>query len=153
MGMQKQPSSKMCFVCGRENPIGMHMQFYADGEGRVHANYVPHAEHQGYPGVMHGGLVTSLLDEIIGRTAIAGDLWCMTARLEVRFRRPVPIGESLRLVGEMTRKVGRVLEGRGEIRCDRDGELLAEARGLYLRIPDDQLEPYKNALQWWRVED
>jgi acyl-coenzyme A thioesterase PaaI-like protein len=151
--MQRQPSSKMCFVCGRENPIGMHMQFYADGEGRIHATYVPHEEHQGYPGVMHGGLVTALLDEIIGRTAIASDLWCMTAKLEVRFRKPVPIGESLRLVGEMTRKIGRVLEGRGEIRCERDGELLAEAHGKYLRIPDEQLEPFKQALQWWRVDE
>ena len=129
------------------------MQFYADDKGCVHANYTPHEEHQGYPGVMHGGLVTALLDEIIGRTAIASDLWCMTAKLEVKFKKPVPTGEPLHLVGEMTRKTGRLIEGRGEIRCERDGELLAVAHGTYIRIPDEQLEPYKAALQWWRVDE
>src|SRR5512135_763647 len=129
--MEKQPSSKMCFVCGRNNPIGMHLHFYADDTGRVHATYTPHEEHQSYPGVMHGGLITALLDEIIGRTAIASDLWCMTAKLEVRFKRPVPIGEPLRIVGEITRHRGRLLEGRGEIRSSRTNELLAEATGTY----------------------
>lgn len=56
--MQKQPSSKMCFVCGRENPIGFRLQFFEDGDGCVYADYTPHEEHQGFPGVMHGGLVT-----------------------------------------------------------------------------------------------
>jgi uncharacterized protein (TIGR00369 family) len=150
--MHKQPSSRMCFVCGRENPSGMHMQFYADDDGRVHASYKALEEHQGYPGVMHGGLVTALLDEIIGRAAIANNLWCMTAKLEVRFKKPVPVGETLQLTGEMTRKTSRLLQGRGEIRFERDGKLLAEAHGTYIRIPDEQLEAYKAALQWWRVD-
>ncbi len=151
--MQKQPSSKMCFVCGRDNPIGMHMHFFADDDGRVHADYTPQEEHQSYPGVMHGGLVTALLDELIGRTAIASDIWCMTAKLEVRFKKPVPIGEPLKLVGEMTRKTGRLLEGQGEIRRACDGELLAEAHGTYIKIPDEQIESYRSVLQWWRVDE
>ncbi len=149
--MEKQPSSKMCFVCGRDNPIGLHMHFSTDGDGCVHADYVPRDEHQGYPGVMHGGLLTTMLDELIGRTAIASDLWCMTAKLEVRFRKPVPIGEPLKLKGEITNKSGRLLQGRGEIRLA-DGSLAVEARGTYLRIPDEQIEQYKSALEWWRVE-
>ncbi len=150
--MEKQPSSKMCFVCGRDNPIGLHMHFFADGDGCVYADYIPQDEQQGYPGVMHGGILTAMLDEIIGRTAIASDLWCMTAKLELRFRKPVPIGAPLKLKGEITKKSGRVLEGRGEIRLA-DGSLAVEARGTYLRIPEEQLEQYKTALQWWRVEN
>ena len=150
--MQRQPSSQMCFVCGRENPIGFHMHFFADDDGTVYADYIPREEHQGYPGVMHGGLVTALLDELIGRTAIASDLWCMTAKLEVRFRNPVPIGTSLKLKGEITKKGRRLLEGHGEIRTE-DGTLLAQAHGTYLRIPDDQLAEYKRALDGWRVEE
>lgn len=142
----------MCFVCGRDNPIGFHLQFFADDDGCVHANYTPREEHQGFPGVMHGGLVTALLDEIIGRTAIASDLWCMTAKLEVRFKKPVPVGAPFALKGEITKHDGRVLEGRGEIRLE-DGSLAAEAHGTYLRIPDEQLEQYKSALAGWRVED
>jgi acyl-coenzyme A thioesterase PaaI-like protein len=142
----------MCFVCGRENPIGLAMHFYADDKGCVHATYSPRSEHQGYPGVMHGGLVTAMLDELIGRTAIANDLWCMTAKLEVRFRKPVPIGALLKLKGEITRQTRRWLEGRGEIRAQ-DGTLLAEAHGTYLPVSGDQLEQYKTALQWWRVDE
>ncbi|HEX9076088.1 MAG TPA: PaaI family thioesterase [Anaerolineae bacterium] len=150
--MQKQPSSKLCFVCGRDNPIGFHLIFFVDEHGCVHADYTPREEHQGYPGVMHGGLVTALLDELIGRTAIASDLWCMTAKLQVRFRKPVPIGEPLRLKGEITRKNGRLLEGRGEMRLQ-DGTLVAEAQGVYLRIPDSQLQEFKSALGEWRVDE
>ena len=150
--MQKQPSSKMCFVCGRENSIGLHMHFFADTDGCVYADYVPREEEQGYPGVVHGGLLTTMLDELIGRTAIASDLWCMTAKLEVRFKKPVPLGIPLKLKGEITKKSGRLLEGRGEIRLV-DGSLAVEAHGTYLRIPDQQLEQYKSALEWWRVEE
>lgn len=150
--MQKQPSSKMCFVCGRENPIGFRLQFFEDGDGCVYADYTPHEEHQGFPGVMHGGLVTALLDETLGRVAIANDLWCMTAKLRIRFKKQVPIGAPLRLKGEMTKMKGRLLEGRSELMLA-DGTLAAEAYGTYLEIPDDQLEQYKSALAWWRVDE
>ncbi len=151
--MEKQPTSKMCFVCGRENPIGLHVHFYSDDEGRVFTEFTPGEEHQSYPGVMHGGLITALLDETIGRTAIASDLWCMTAKLEVRYRKPVPIGEPLKVIGEITDKSGRILQGHGEIRSARDNQLLAEATGTFIKIPDSQIEPFKEALAWWRVDE
>ena len=150
--MEKQPSSKMCFVCGRENPNGLHMHFFADVDGCVYADYLPRAEDQSYPGVVHGGLLTTMLDELIGRTAIASDLWCMTAKLQVRFRKPVPIGAPLKLKGQITKRTGRLLEGYGEIRLA-DGSLAVEAHGTYVRIPDEQLEQFKAALEWWRVEE
>jgi len=150
--MEKQPNSKMCFVCGRENPIGLHMHFYTGADGCVYAEYTPRDEHQSYPGTMHGGLITTMLDELIGRTAIAMDLWCMTAKIEVRFKKPVPIGTPLKLKGEITKKTGRLLEGRGEIRLP-DGSLAVQAIGTYLRIPDGQIAQYKSALEWWRVDE
>lgn len=150
--MEKQPNSKMCFVCGRENPIGLHMHFYTDTDGCVYADYLPRDEHQSYPGVMHGGLITSMLDEIIGRTAIAMNLWCMTAELKVRFKKPVPIGTMLKLKGEITKSTGRLLEGRGEIRLP-DGSLAVEATATYLRIPDEQMQKFQVALDWWRVDE
>jgi acyl-coenzyme A thioesterase PaaI-like protein len=150
--MQKQPNSKMCFVCGRDNPVGLHLHFYTDEENRVHAEFTPREEHQGFPGVMHGGLVTTMLDELIGRTAIAMDLWCMTVKLDVRFKKPVPIGAALKMQGEITKKSSRLLEGRGEIRLP-DGSLAVEATGTYMKIPAAQMEAYKTALEWWRVEE
>ena len=143
--MQKQPNSDSCFVCGRNNPIGMHMHFYADSDGCVYADYTPHEDQQSYPGIMHGGLITAMLDELIGRTAIASDLWCMTAKLEV------PIGAPLHLKGEITRRTSRILEGRGEIRLQ-DGTVAAEAQGTYIRIPDEQLAQLKSALAGRQVD-
>jgi acyl-coenzyme A thioesterase PaaI-like protein len=61
--MEKQPNSRMCFVCGIDNPIGLHLAFYTDDEGRCIARFRPKPEHQGYPGQLHGGVISSLLDE------------------------------------------------------------------------------------------
>jgi len=69
--MEKQPNSRMCFVCGIENPIGLHLSFYTDDEGRTVARFPvpgqhrtgrPKSEHQGYPGQLHGGIIPTLLD-------------------------------------------------------------------------------------------
>ena len=150
--MQKQPNSSMCFVCGRDNPIGLQMKFFTDAGNCVHADYQPQDQHQGYPGVMHGGLVTAMLDELIGRTAIANALWCMTAKLEVRFKKPVPIGAPLKLKGAITKNTGKLIEGRGEIRLE-DGSLAALAVGTFLKIPDDQLAEFQRALTAWRVDE
>lgn len=142
----------MCFVCGRENPIGFHLHFFQDGDGCVYADWTAKPEHQGFPGVLHGGLIGTLLDEILGRTAIANNIWCMTAQLDVRYKKPVPIGMPLKLKGEILRQKGRLIEGKGELLLD-DGSLAAEARGTYLRIPDHQMKAYENALEWWKVDD
>jgi acyl-coenzyme A thioesterase PaaI-like protein len=150
--MEKQPSSKMCFVCGRENPIGFHLHFFQDESGCVYADYVPKDEHQGFPGVMHGGLISTLLDEIIGRTAIANNIWCMTAELDIRYKKPVPIGSPLKLKGSITQQKGRLIHGKAEMMLD-DGSVAAEAHGTYLKISEQQMESYKSALEWWKVDE
>jgi acyl-coenzyme A thioesterase PaaI-like protein len=61
--MEKQPNSRMCFVCGIDNPIGLKLKFYTDGEERCIARFQPKPEYQGYPGQLHGGIISSLLDE------------------------------------------------------------------------------------------
>lgn len=144
----------MCFVCGRDNPIGLHLHFFADEQNRVHADFTPRTEHQGFPGIMHGGLISTLFDETIGRTAIANNFWCVTAELIVRYKKPVPIGEPLRVMGEIVKRNARVLHGRGEIRSVRDNILLAEAEGVYIRISDERRRAVEtNALLDWRVEE
>jgi acyl-coenzyme A thioesterase PaaI-like protein len=151
--MQKQPNSSMCFVCGRDNSIGLHLHFFADEDKRVQADFTPRPEHQGFPGIMHGGLIASLFDETIGRTAIAQDLWCMTAELKVRYRKPVPLGMPLRVIGEIRDVDARVLHGHGELRSLPENTLLAEADGIYVRVPDERrAELESNAQLDWRVE-
>ena len=148
--MQKQPNSRLCLVCGMQNPIGLKVFFYQEEEGRVVAHFTGKEEHQGYPGVIHGGIVTALLDEVIGRVAIAQDLWAVTAKLEVRFRHPVPLGQPLTLIGEMTRLRSRTLEGRGEIRLE-DGTVAVEAESVCIRLPQEEIERAEEELDFWKV--
>ena len=148
--MKKQPNSKMCFACGLENPIGLKMAFYEDDEGQVMAKFTTRDEHQGYPGIVHGGIVTALLDETLGRVAIASGRWMVTGRLSIRFRQPIPVGETLTVVGEVIAWKKRVLEARGELRLA-NGKIGAEATGTFLEIPPEQVEGMEEALAFWQV--
>jgi len=148
--MQKQPNSRYCFLCGMENPIGLKLFFYQDDDGRVTVRFTPGEEHQGYPGVLHGGIVCALLDETIGRTLVRDDIWAMTVSLDVRFRQPVPLGQELTVIGEIVRLRSRTMEGRGEVRLA-DGTVAATAEARYIRLREDQLERFKSELGFWGV--
>ncbi len=148
--MKKQPNSRYCLLCGMENPIGLQLAFYDQEDGQVTARFTPGEEHQGYPGVLHGGIICALLDETIGRTLVRHDIWAMTIDLQVRFRQPVPLGQELTVVGEMVRLRSRTMEGRGEVRLA-DGTVAATAEARYIRLSDDQLERFKAELGFWQV--
>ena len=148
--MEKQPNSRMCFVCGLENPIGLKLFFYTDDEGRCLSRFRPRPEHQGYPGHLHGGIITTLLDETMGRVLTQQNVWAMTGKLEIKFRKPVPLDQELTVIGELTRNRSRAYEARGEIRLP-DGTLLVESSGVYIRIPDEVIEQTKSALDFWEV--
>ena len=148
--MDKQPNSRMCFVCGIDNPIGLKLKFYTDDEGRCIARFRPKPEHQGYPGQLHGGIISALLDEVMGRVLIMDDVWAMTGRLEIKFRKPVPLDQELTIVGELTKNRSRAYEARGEIQLP-DGTTLIEGSGMYIRIPDEVVEQAKTELDFWEV--
>ena len=86
----------MCFGCGAHNERGLHMEFRREN-GRVICDYEPCAYQQGYPGRMHGGLVSTLLDETMGWVVYDAQAWGATARLNVRFRQPVRLDQRLRV--------------------------------------------------------
>jgi len=132
----KQPNSRQCFVCGLENPIGLKLSFYDTAEGEVVCDVTIPERYQGYPGVVHGGIAASMLDEVAGRAAMQGNAWrfMMTAKLEIRYRQPVPIGQPLRLVGRIVQRRGRLATVSGEIRLA-DGTLCADAEALLTDIP------------------
>lgn len=134
--MLKQPGSRMCFVCGRENPVGFHADFFLDGD-TVYTEMTPQDQHQGYPGMMHGGLVATLLDETVGRSAFLKNMWCVTAKMELRYRKAAPIGRPIRVVGWTTQARGRILEAKGEVRLD-DGSVAVEANAMYVEIPEER---------------
>ncbi len=119
-----------CFVCGDQNPYGLRIAFYSDNDEAV-ADYVADGRYQGYKGIFHGGLVSTLLDEIMAKAVLARKRYCMTVEMTVRFRKAIPVGTSLRLVGRVTGDRGRLLETSGEIIGD-DGTIFASATGKYL---------------------
>jgi len=148
--MQKQPNSRMCFVCGMENPIGLKAFFYEDDDGRVVTKFTPREEHQGYPGFVHGGIISALMDEVIGRVIASYDIWAVTAKLELKFRQPVPLGEELTIIGEMVRLRSRSFEAKGELRLAHD-TLAVEGHGVYIRLPEEEIERRRAELGFWEV--
>jgi uncharacterized protein (TIGR00369 family) len=119
-----------CFVCGDKNPEGLRIRFFTDGDDAV-AECTADAKFQGFKGIYHGGLVSTLLDEIMVKAVLARRRYAMTVEMSVRFKKAVKVGQQLRLVGRITRERGRVFETEGEI-LGSNGEIFATATGKYL---------------------
>jgi uncharacterized protein (TIGR00369 family) len=132
---RRQPGSARCFVCGTDNPHGLGLSFFDDGT-TVWTDIVPADWHQGWPGVLHGGIVTAVLDEAIGRVAFLHDRWVQTARLTVRFLKPAPLERKLRATGELVRDAKRLMDMKGRLVDVESGDVLAEAEGTFMRLPD-----------------
>jgi acyl-coenzyme A thioesterase PaaI-like protein len=127
-----------CFVCGQRNPFGLHLVFRQES-GSIVADFQPREEHQGFPGVLHGGIVASVLDEALGRTSLLGEhpVWTMTGKLEVRYRRYVPYGPLLRVRATLESERRRMLQAKGVLTlADDEGAILAEASGIFLPLPN-----------------
>lgn len=151
--MKKQANSRHCFVCGVDNDHGLQMQFYEDEPGKVVANITVPNHFQGYPGIVHGGIIAAMLDEVSGRTITNSEdtRWMVTASLSIRYRRPVPVEKPLRLVGLLKQDSGIVARVRGEI-FDEGGNLLAEADAVLADIPRNLKESLdKMPVEDWRV--
>jgi acyl-coenzyme A thioesterase PaaI-like protein len=150
--LEKQPNSLNCFVCGIENPCGLHLKFYTTGTGDVTADYTVPKRYQGYPGVVHGGIVAAMLDEIAGRAHMGGDppRFMYTARLEMRYRRNVPVGQPLRLVGQAGKSKGRTATATAKI-YNQEGVLLAEADALLVDIPTEVVGDVDLENLGWKV--
>jgi acyl-coenzyme A thioesterase PaaI-like protein len=135
--MNQQPVSRNCFVCGVNNPSGLHMRFYETNTNPVSviAEYTVPAHFQGYPGVVHGGIIATMLDEVTSRTIFRGDppRFVVTAKLSMRYRKPVPVETPLRLIGRVVEDRGRVITVAGEIQGP-DGAILAEAEAVLVEV-------------------
>ncbi len=148
----QQPNSRMCFVCGLENLAGLRLKFFNDGPGACRAEVIIEDHHQGYPGVAHGGIVATMLDEALGRAPMSGDphRFMYTARIEVRYRQPVPIGQKLILRARLDKDRGRLATAIAEL-CLPDGSVAAEANGTLMTIPPAELEKMEAERVGWRV--
>ena len=149
-----QPNSRHCFVCGLENPFGLQLRFYQLGPGQAATEYTVPDHFQGYPGVVHGGIVAAMLDEVIGRAIMGPDpdapRFKYTARLTVRYRKNVPTGEPLRVVGQIDKDRGLRTTAKGKI-YNAAGQVLAEAEGVLIDVPDEVVDSTDLENLGWRV--
>ncbi len=150
-----QPSSRYCFLCGRDNPASLRVRWTNDRESRrVRAVVTVAEEYNGYPGIVHGGVVAALLDETAGRALMVdGDydrLW-VTVKLEVAYRRPTPTRVPLTVTGWVERDDARRSLAAAEIRLA-DGELTASCRAVIARPPEHMLDGWEAEREHWRVD-
>lgn len=128
--MKEILSYKKCFVCGQQNLHGLKARFHFDGE-RALTKIVASEEFEGYQGLYHGGILATLLDEVMIKAILARGIFAVTAEMTIRFKRPVTTGDRIRFVGRVVSVKGRLYSTEGEALGD-DGVAYATASGLYL---------------------
>lgn len=145
-----QNVSSMCAVCGVDNPEGLHARFFETEDGELVGVFTPRPAQQGYPGRLHGGIASTLLDETIGRSVsvIDPDAWGVTVELTVRFKAPVPLDSEVRAVARLTKDSSRLFEGTGEIVLA-DGTVAVEAQGRYLKMPISRIAEGSLEDEWF----
>jgi uncharacterized protein (TIGR00369 family) len=134
MGLSIISDNDWCFACGTQNPIGLHLKF-TKSEDKYIANFTAGPEHQSYNGIVHGGIISTLLDEAMARYITEQDVKAVTARLDIRYRAATPIGEQLTVSGWVVGKRRNMYEMAGEIRLP-DGTVTVEGKGMIAVIEE-----------------
>jgi len=125
ISIDTEKSLAMCFGCGPDNPIGLKLNFKWDNK-TARAEFIPNKSHQGWFGIVHGGIIGCLLDEAMGYATYFEGIVCLTAKMQVRIRRPALIGEPLIITSSITKKTKRLVETRAAIAL-KDSTPLAES--------------------------
>jgi len=154
----QQPSARWCFVCGVENPCGLHIRFFNDGYQQVAARVTLGEQYQSYPGMAHGGILAAVLDETMGRALLADGQadtverarFMFTAKMEIRYRRPVPLSEEFTVRGRVEQDRGRMALVGGEIVLA-DGSVAVEASATLVDIPHEHVTQMLTADVGWQV--
>lgn len=125
-----------CFVCGKDNPVGMKLDFSVEGDTYV-TYYTPPEEHQGWRGITHGGIIATVLDEIMARYAHVLGYNAITGEMTVRLKKPAAIGHRFKFVGRFAGKERRKLFMTGEV-IDEDGTVVAVGSETMIILNDDK---------------
>jgi len=133
---KKQSVSKDCFICGIKNPAGLKAKFYEMENGDLVGIFAGADMHQSYPNRMHGGVSSALLDETIGRAMMVQEpnCWGVTVELNLKYKKPVPLNEELKVVARIVRNSRKIFEGEGEIILN-NGEVAVTAYAKYVKMP------------------
>jgi acyl-coenzyme A thioesterase PaaI-like protein len=149
--MVKMPASRNCFVCGRENPLGLKMDFYTTKPGIVEAQINLRKDYEGFPDIVHGGILSAILDEVTGRAQMSfKDRFMVTAQLTMRFRMPVLVDQNYTVLGVAGDIKGRVSKSTGQI-LDMDGRIMAEADAVFVDLTQEQIDSMADASDYWKI--
>jgi uncharacterized protein (TIGR00369 family) len=125
-----------CFACGELNEHGLKLRLHL-GERRSWTDFVPDARFEGWAGITHGGILATILDEVMAWALVAEDNWGVTARLSIDFKRPVPVGSQVRAEGWVVRSRRRLVDTAGQV-VDSNGALLAVATAVYVAANEER---------------
>lgn len=152
MHTHKLPNSKYCFACGLENETGLQLHFYANEQGRAVCDYTVADQFQSYPGMVNGGVVATMLDEMCIRAFLVGDhdRLMYTAKLTTRYRQHVPTGHPLHMVSYVVKDRGRSGVAEAKLHGP-DGSLLAEAEALMVELKPGELDAHELQGLGWKV--
>ena len=131
MAVEPNPSERMCFACGRDNPIGLHIDYRVDGDA-CSAEFTPGPNHLSWEDTVHGGIIYSALDDVTGNIPYQNGLKAHTARCEIRYRQPLREGQTVQLRGWVAKRKGRLMIILGEARRKSDQQLVAECTASFL---------------------
>lgn len=125
-------SATMCFACGRDNPIGLHIAFAVDDNNVCTGEFTPDANHVGWEDTVHGGIIYSALDDVTANVLYRTGRKAHTARSEIRYRSALRVGETLTLRGWIEKERGRLIVLRGEARRKADDSLVADCESRFM---------------------
>ena len=125
--------NQRCYVCGKENPAGLGVDFEIDQERRaISAKFTPSDIHQGYEGIVHGGILSTLLDEAMGKLTVSLGIPAVTAEIMVKFKTPAAPGEELFVSGRLTHEARRLVQA--EAKIERGPVVIAEATAKLVKV-------------------
>lgn len=150
--MEKLPGSKGCYVCGRENPISLKLEFFVNETGDVISEFSFTESYAGYPGMVHGGNIVAVLDETAGRALTTDDpnILMVTSELKVKFIKPVPTDTALVVIGKQIKKRGRMAVGHSEIQT-KDGVVLATCEAFFVDVTEELIQGGNPEEYGWKV--
>jgi uncharacterized protein (TIGR00369 family) len=152
--MTKQPNSRYCFLCGRDNPIGLKMSWYHEPENNRIRGDVTVPEHfNGFPGVVHGGIVAAILDETAGRAVLIEDQdnLMVTLKLEITYRNPTPTETPLQALGWTVKQTSKRAQVEGRLETP-DGTVTATCKAVVLKPPASIQENWDEERKQWTVD-
>ena len=149
--VKKHNNSDMCVVCGLVNPFSVKVRFYESETGEIIGIFKGAEHHQGFPGRMHGGIISTVLDEVLGRSLNVKhpEEWSVTVELNVRFKKPIPLDTELKAVSRLEKENRKLFEATGEIYLP-DGTIAATAWGKFFRGTPVELKGMECELTGWR---